>query len=566
MSNDDSHSQPQVEQFLDDYRVGLLITVVAISCLLGCIQVYGFCLFKKNERLLIIQKRYPQLVMMESVVSCIGLFISKPLEFNSGIGAVSFSSSALDRFIRYFGIVILLYSTFFIVTIETLRLWLISYDLHYLSSSKNQQWKSQIDASCGDKDWYLRNRTKWGSKQYVGKYAVIYFLFTSNVLAILKIVILDSNPDYMWVYDNTNNLLSFPAVLAVFYVYFKTPKSLQDEFLFQYEFKRTMIIWGMGAIFILISHSVDLLEYHRLSATLTTSTLICSLYAPSLLVCLSPLLNSVSIQPMSDYVLFFKSTVWIPHQIRKMNVWNGKDKMMRLKQSKIAKKQRGKHPVDYLMKLRETLNDEHKFQMFIAWMYREFSSESILSFVEFIQFKQWLKQEIRKSGDSVGSLTEDEFDYKLYRKIPKSSIIYGQTAQTQRLNEEEDVMDVSIPKQVTNDPMFSETASLSQNRSDGASHIILEMPAVPIGQLRMMNPLNTRVRQIVHLLFKKYIKQRAEYEINISGKLRDKYHQLDKSKYAGVNLPQFTELFDEAISEMLMYIRQSFFRFYISDH
>ena len=225
---------------------------------------------------------------------------------------------------------------------------------------------------------------------------------------------------------------------------------------------------------------------------------------------------------------------------------------MRLKQSKTAKKQREKEPADLLIKLHETLNDEVKFQIFIDWMYREFSSEAILSFVEMIQFKQWLKQEIRKTGGSVVHLNDDKFDYKLYHKIPKSSIIYGQM----------DVMDeqveAEIAEQETREPILSESASLSNKRFADTMTIVLEMTGV--------RSIRMRAKRIAHLLFKKYIEHRAEYELNISGELRDKYSELDKSDYAGVNLLQFVELFDEVIGEMVMYIRQSFFRFYISEH
>ena len=305
MSEADFESEPKIEQVLDDYRVAVFVMVVTISYLAGSLQVYGFCLFKRNKQLLIIQRRYPQLVMMESFACIIGLFISQPLEFNTDIAAVRFSSSALDTFISYFGLVMLSYTNYFIMIIETLRLWLISYDLHYLSSSQNEQWKSQIDVSYADKDWYLRNRGKWGSERYAGKYAVMYFLFCSNVHAILKIVILDSNPRFMWIHNCINKALSFPAVFTVFYVYFKTPKCLQDELLFHYEFKRTMIIWGTGFVFYTIANSLEFLEYHRLSVTLTTLVLICSLYAPSLLVRISPQL--ILLQSFKILMLFICS-------------------------------------------------------------------------------------------------------------------------------------------------------------------------------------------------------------------------------------------------------------------
>ena len=528
-------AEPQsfIEQFLCEYTGVMFVGVVAISYITGCLQVYGLYLFKRNERLLIIQKRYPQLVMMESVACIIGLFVTSPLDYNTDIHAVTLSSSEMNQIIRYFGIVILSFTNYFIVIIESLRLWLISYDLHYLSSSKNQQWKSQIDISYADKDWYLRNRGKWGSKQYIGKYAAIYFLVCSTTQAIVHVAIECSNRSIMWVYHCTNSAFSLPALFTVFYVYFKTPKQLQDEFLFQYEFKRTMIIWATGFVFYAVSFWMEHIGYLRLSLTLTSLVTICSLYSPALL-----------------------STVWIPSKIRSMNAWNGKHKMMRLKQSKTTKKQRGKQPVNYLKKLRQTLNDEAKFQTFIDWMHREFSSEVILSFVEFIQFKQWLKEEIRKPGGMAVSRSADKFDYKFYHKMPRSSIVYDELDEKMEITPSPKATSPKATKEGVDAPVVSETASLSKQRDVYVMNVVLEI-SEDIDTL-------SRAKRIAHLLFKKYIKDRAEYEINISGVQRDRYTQLNRSKYAGLDLLQFVGLFDELIGEMLMYINHSFFRFYIS--
>ena len=42
-------------------------------------------------------------------------------------------------------------------------------------------------------------------------------------------------------------------------------------------------------------------------------------------------------------------------------------------------------------KLRGTLQDEAQFELLMEWMYREFSSENMLSFIEYNQFKAVLK-------------------------------------------------------------------------------------------------------------------------------------------------------------------------------
>eukprot|EP01084_Bolivina_argentea_P137312 241823_1 len=125
----------------------LWIVIVAIAYILAFIQIYGCYHFKSIQSLLIIQKRYPQLVLIESYVVIVYLTISVPFWTNSNYKATNFGLSpsqySIFEVITAHWMVTPVYH--FILIIELSRLWLVSYNLHYLHSSKNQQWKSQID-------------------------------------------------------------------------------------------------------------------------------------------------------------------------------------------------------------------------------------------------------------------------------------------------------------------------------------------------------------------------------------------------------------------------------------
>lgn len=220
-------------------------------------------------------------------------------------------------------------------------------------------------------------------------------------------------------------------------------------------------------------------------------------------------------------------------------------------------------PVDYVLKLRETLDDEAKFEAFIEWMYREFSSENILSFIELVQFKQWIKDELRRTGslsDSVETVNtqSDQYDYKLYDKMPKSSIIYEINC-----GEEEGAEESIVETPVAPAIVISETVSLSANEGETGKHIVLEVPELEDVDTRSRN-VQMRARKIAHLFYKKYIKTGSVMEINISGLLREKFKQLDRSRYADLEMVQFITLYDELIGEMMKYISYSFVRFDIS--
>ena len=106
------------------------------------------------------------------------------------------------------------------------------------------------------------------------------------------------------------------------------------------------------------------------------------------------------------------STLWMSYKVSTLTGWtsNGLSTALTIQGSS----------GNFRDKLRETLNDEQKCEAFIDWMYRGFSSEVILSFLELVQFKEFVKEQIGKvcvAGDA------DPYDFALYDGMPKSSII-----------------------------------------------------------------------------------------------------------------------------------------------
>ena len=261
-----------------------------------------------------------------------------------------------------------------------------------------------------------------------------------------------------------------------------------------------------------------------------------------------------------------------------MKAWNGKivqtaSHSEEDRDKKREAKRSSNEPIDYVKKFRETLNNQVRFEAFVDWMYREFSSENILSFIEFVQFKQWIRSQIQKTGGQTGGpgneatdSSDDKFNFTFYGKMPRSSIVY-------------DVDDVDYKLMVTppddaiitqpdreaaeyDEPprMVSETTSLSQHDRCATTHtqnIVLEISDENMDLL-------VRCKKISHLLFEKYIANHAEQMINISGTQRERYTELDQSQYAGLEISKFITLFDELIGEMLKYINHSFVRFDIS--
>ena len=221
------------------------------------------------------------------------------------------------------------------------------------------------------------------------------------------------------------------------------------------------------------------------------------------------------------------STLIIPIKITLMSEWKdgASTHMLEMKDSSGTFKQ----------KLKVTLDDEDKCEAFVDWMYREFSSEAILSFLEFIQFRKYVKKQIGEvDGSAVPVGDSDIYDFVLYDGMPKSSIIYGSFEFQEGVNEE-----------IT----LSSLVAVSSRSSD------VESAGSPMEKALL------RCKRIAHLFFRKYIDYHSVHEINISGRLRNKYVNLEQRQYDGMNLKQFVNMYDEVMSEMMNYQAESYRRF-----
>ena len=472
-----------------------IFTIFWCICILQILGIYRFC---ELRGLAIIDKRYPRFVVLEAIASCLTISIIWPASLCQHFGY----PVVWEGWPSYLSVGAVCLTYQIVPLTETCRLWLISYDLQYLHSSKNQQWKIAIDASYADKDWYLQNRGKWGDERYIARLGFIFHVVTST--AFCTMFSLYFFADAKGLYVVVPAFLGFTIYVAVpLYLYITTPRNLQDQYLFHYEFRVTAIAMTIILFGILTVNTLYILGYPGPARLTNALNVICG-SVPSLL-----------------------STLWIPYKVRMMKEWNPKNTTSEL--------ERTESPGTFREKLRETLSDEQKCEAFIDWMYREFCSEVILSFLEFVQFRNYVKAEIRKTdGNDVVAGDSDPYDFVLYDGMPKSSIIYDSGQSNEGISQE---MTLS---------WLVHVSSLSRDTDSGAAPT--------------ENTL-IKCKRIAHLFFRKYIEHHSELEINISGSLRNKYVDLEQKEYDGMNVKQFVTLYDKVLAEMMKYQSQSYQRF-----
>eukprot|EP01084_Bolivina_argentea_P055129 101085_1 len=141
---------------------------------------------------------------------------------------------------------IIIWTMHFIACTEAARLWLVSYDLHYIHSSRNNEWKSIINDSLSEKHFYLKYRMTFGNNSYVIRALLIYYLFVVIVLTTLRALYPHSS-----IYNLFDFLFYFIVLVFVIYLYWKCRK-YKDHFLFHFELKVTAIMWLSGILFYII--------------------------------------------------------------------------------------------------------------------------------------------------------------------------------------------------------------------------------------------------------------------------------------------------------------------------
>merc|ERR1719295_1819732 len=144
------------------YAIDLYASACGTAVFLAMLEVYGLIRLRQMAHLVIVQKRYPQLIRIEAIALIIFSFVTIPLWGNWLLDAVHVTTVASDRrtFRHYNFLAFLPFFqpiTHFVMQIEALRLWLMYYNLQCLRCSKHSAWKSQINSSESEANsWYIR--------------------------------------------------------------------------------------------------------------------------------------------------------------------------------------------------------------------------------------------------------------------------------------------------------------------------------------------------------------------------------------------------------------------------
>ena len=502
-----------------DYRFTLWIISIIIAYILGSIQLYGIYRFNKIKNLAIIQKRYPLIILIESVFTLTYLLIAFPGVSYCIFYQAHFKSASLHLLFTYCGYAVYPFTGHGIVITEFARLWLISFDLHYLNSTSNEIWKSKINPKqySTKNNFYLQNSHKFGNQKWILQRFAIFYLIVASISCACFLYSFYTNFNRQ-IIQLIDGALYFISGFSIIYLWWKSPKNLNEQFLFQYEFKITTLLMVGANVIYCLNQGLTFIDPYF--ATFMT------VFVAGLSFCMVSLL----------------STLYIPWKIMKLANWYGINneesvypessetdlaslQLYHVSSSRKSKIQQGKKQE---LSMREKLfmlfaggesGDSNDIDLFISHINQEFSLEIMLSFIEFVQFRQFLKEIAIKynyvDSEQIGGVESFRFS----STVPKSSIVYDHKG---------------IP---------------CEDRDE----------------------LVKFFKEIAYELYEKYIVVGTEFEINISYQLRQWFWKRMNNKTMWLNLTfdggdhgglvQLIHIFDAAIDEMLYLQIQSFVRF-----
>ena len=134
-----------------------VITILIIGCIISALLSWGIIRFHRISELIIIKKRYPKIVFLETILAIFLVLVQTPLLLFT---EVQFKFIDPELRLHLSKAVFALYplTAHGFIWCETMRLWLMNFKLHYLNSIDNGSWQNEINSNAVKKNFYLLNR------------------------------------------------------------------------------------------------------------------------------------------------------------------------------------------------------------------------------------------------------------------------------------------------------------------------------------------------------------------------------------------------------------------------
>jgi len=479
------------------------------------------------------------------------------------------------------------------------RFWMLRYDIEFVNAQCDNKWRAVINADYIDEhNWFIQHRSTFGNTSYVASRLLVP-LYLVCIAASILIRLLLYNPSSIdqqtdvyfneqyrdcWIVDLCLMLIPYALII---YLWSKTP-NINDTFWIRAEQRCIFLV--LLALFlsnVVFGVSALYLKYEFVLLSILESHIIC---AANFCICL-----------ILTFAVFHQNRHAFQPQQQLQDFLAAQKKSGGSNASNQGKNRHNAHH-----QVRSMLKDSNIFHAFMAHLATEFSMECLLAIIEFTEYEEYVL-------DNFSDYVSSKQDYRskliqLPEDIPKSQIVFGSntdhedkpvlqsrchsnsshihdgdqhTPPTPTPTLKADHSNTVIPLPLTmstNSNVPSNHPLTAQHSNHENSNRVRRSPSRSKGLYADLKPLQVKA----HLLYEKYIKVGSEYEINISGPMRNSVQSmlnnealwdvvLDSStknsakmqaeKIISEKLDEILTLLNECIDEMIKLLSHSFHRF-----
>eukprot|EP01084_Bolivina_argentea_P019171 35652_1 len=485
--------------------VALLTLLLLWGMLTPISLVYGFrfWVFRQCQ---VLKKRYSFVACIEILCVLIGFFAN---------GCVILSDSMQATWLRQLSFHIAIFVQYCIIYCWLWRFWLIYYDMKWMVASLSVSWKRLINPrsrhhspSISTIDWFLDHKHTYGNRQWVGIRIGIFVILCSTATIIIR-----------YMFDFTKNepigetiylFFYFVPFVGLGYLRCKLP-AFQDTIYIKQEMKYIMGV----LLLILCAFGIQEIAEGNFKETPNSQLIINILFYVAIECC-----NFICILITTRYVLR-KVSILLSEQMKaaagadsnKANKNN--NNYVQLKDGDDNNNEMMLTNKQLNTQLIKCLSNAKIFDLFMRFLAKEFSIECLLSYVEFVQFKQYLRKRMHNTSGGNNNEQDDE--------------------KKEDINVETDTdLSVVFPSSVPNSEIvYSEDVSIKAK---------------------------------IYKFYLKYIRKNSEFEINVLDSTRKGLHNLMEDYNVWMNNNYYDEtglyhFYDQCIAEMKILLISSYKRF-----
>eukprot|EP00485_Elphidium_margaritaceum_P013158 CAMPEP_0202694726 /NCGR_PEP_ID=MMETSP1385-20130828/8514_1 /ASSEMBLY_ACC=CAM_ASM_000861 /TAXON_ID=933848 /ORGANISM="Elphidium margaritaceum" /LENGTH=702 /DNA_ID=CAMNT_0049350625 /DNA_START=29 /DNA_END=2137 /DNA_ORIENTATION=+ len=341
--------------------------------------VYWASCVYKHRGTLIFSKRYPDVIVVMTIIASVFFLIQRNLGFLIVSNILPPDVTHMLRKINCYAFPIFVYGLYFLVVY---RYWLLYYKTQFADAIINHTgWQSIINPANHERNWWITNKKKYGSRSYLIKYVVLVWIVVVGVEGTLWLLVeLDSIASTFIPIACDLIIVLGPCILLVYIR--KSLPLIADQLLLKVEIKYLFIITIV--IFVVTA---------ALASVITAFQYIGGMTA---LVRRSLLNATYIVGTLFTFLLSYMQTRWIFDKFRShMRYYTSRQILKTTLEQQIMLTKSEKIKNKNKVSIYDVLTHDQAFVIFMNHLIEEHSSELLLSMVEMIQYKEALLNDMQ---------------------------------------------------------------------------------------------------------------------------------------------------------------------------